>query len=235
MEGNPEISIIIPYGYYTPDIESTLNSTGINNDLIEIIIVTNGALKKELAKKYNEQYRIIESEEVGRGYFCRRGAQNANGLILLFLHADTTLPKYWFHKVSDAMSDSKVSGGGFTTSFRTDQWFIRKVPKLYNMFSILIGEYWGDRALFMRKENLISNLDQINIPIMEDVEMSKIIRKNGKFVLLSDVVSTSALHFTIKGYFVHIVGAVYYRILYAFGISPNRIFKWYYSQFPGNS
>jgi len=235
MKDNPAISIIIPYGYFTPDLDTTLASTTSKNESVEIIIVTNSELKKDLDKKYAEQIRIIESDEKGRGYFCRAGALSANGSILLFLHADTTLPAQWCRKIFDTMSDSRVAGGGFTTSFRTNQWFIKKVPKLYNMFSILIGEYWGDRALFIRRKHLVANLDKINIPIMEDVEMSKIIRNNGKFILLSENVSTSALHFTVKGYFRHIVSAVYYRILYAFGISPDRIFKWYYRQFPHSS
>ena len=176
----------------------------------------------------SKRCRIVESNEEGRGYFCSEGAIEAKGSILLFLHADTTLPKKWCQKVLHTMSDLRIGGGGFSTTFRSNHWFVKRMSKLYNMLSLLLRELWGDRALFMRKNDLLSNLDSIKIPIMEDVEMSKIIRQNGKMVLLPDRVSTSASHFTVKGHFRHIAEVLFFRTSYALGVSAERIYKWYY-------
>jgi len=228
MTDNPEISIIIPYGYFTSELKITMQSTISKNCQIEIILVTNNDLRNGLDEMLSERHKIVESNEVGRGYFCSAGAMEAKGSVLLFLHADTTLPNQWCQKILDTMANPKIAGGGFSTSFRSNHWFVKRLPKLYNLFSRVIGELWGDRAIFMRKKDLLLNLDHINVPIMEDVEMSKIIRRNGKMVLLPDYVSTSALHFTVKGHFRHIVEVIFFRILYALGVSAERIYKWYY-------
>ena len=230
MTDNPEISIIIPYGYYTADLATTLRSTISQNCRFEIILVTNCDLRRslDLEGMLSDQYRIVESNEVGRGYFCSAGVLEAKGSILLFLHADTILPDQWCQRILDKMANPEIAGGGFSVYFRTSHWFVKRISKLYNLFSQLIRELWGDRAIFMRKRDLLSKLDQIKVPLMEDVEMSKIIRKNGKMILLPDAVSTSALHFTVKGHFRHIIEVIFFRILYALGVSADRIYKWYY-------
>lgn len=228
MTDNPEISIIIPYGYYTADLETTLRSTISQNCQFEIILVTNRELRRSLDGMVSGRYRIVESNEVGRGYFCSAGVLEAKGSVLLFLHADTILPNQWCQRILETMANPSVAGGGFSTYFRTNHWFVKRISKLYNLFSQVIHEFWGDRAIFMRKKDLLSNLDRIKVPLMEDVEMSKIIRRNGKMILLPDAVSTSALHFHVKGHFRHIIEVIFFRILYALGVSADRIFKWYY-------
>lgn len=228
MNQQIEISVIVPYGYFSPDLSAALQSAASAYGSIEMILVTNRALKKGLDGMLPRNCRVIESEEQGRGYFCSAGAKVAKGSIVLFLHADTTLPSHWDRKVVNIMSDPSVAGGGFSTLFRSDHWFLRRIPALYNAFSKVIREFWGDRALFMRKKDLIAQLDNIDIPIMEDVEMSKIMRRNGKMVLLSDVVTTSDFHFSAKGYFQQILEVILFRSLYALGVQADRIYKWYY-------
>lgn len=225
---NPKISIIIPYGYFSADLESTLESTTSSKCSFEIIIITNSELRQGLNEAIFKQCRIVESNELGRGYFCSAGVEEAKGSILLFLHADTILPKQWCQKVLQTMADSQTGGGGFSTSFRSDHWFVKRMSKIYNLFSKLLGELWGDRAIFLRKKDLLPHLDRIKIPIMEDVEMSKIIRQSGKMVLLPERVSTSASHFSVKGHFRHIAEVLFFRTAYAWGVSADRIYKWYY-------
>lgn len=104
---------------------------------------------------------------------------------------------------------------------------------MYDLFSKVMGEFWGDRAIFMRRKDLVADLDRIKLPIMEDVEMSKIIRRKGKLKLLPDKVSTSAAHFVVKGPFRHVMHVMLFRILYALGVSAERIYRWYYRPMTG--
>ena len=227
----PEISVIIPYGYSIPEMMSSLQSADSEDGRIEIIIVTNRKLRKELEGQLSHRSQVVESDVNGRGYFCSIGAKIAKGAILLFLHADTTLPDNWYRKLLNVMTDPEVAGGGFSVDFRSDHWYLRNMSKLYNWFSCLIKELWGDRALFIRKKILLENLERIEVPIMEDVEMSKIIRSKGKMVLLPEKVSTSILHFSVKGHLRHTVEVIIFRTLYSLGVQAKDIYKWYYKQF----
>ena len=235
MADDPEISIIIPYGYFSDELEKTILSTRTTHCRIEVILVTNDELRKGLSGILPDSIFIAESNQRGRGYFCATGAANARGTILLFLHADTWLPEQWCQEVLDALTDPAIAGGGFSTHFRSNHWFVKRLPKMYNLFSQVIGEYWGDRAIFMRRKDLLANLDRIKLPIMEDVEMSKIIRRNGKMILLPASVSTSATHFAIKGPLRHVMQVILFRILYALGVSTERIYKWYYRPITGKT
>ena len=228
MTDLPEISIIIPYGYFSDDLEQTLLSTRTVHCHIEIILITTRELRKGLGRILPDCTLIAESEERGRGYFCATGAAKARGPILLFLHADTWLPEQWCEKVLVALKDPAIGGGGFSTNFRSNHWFVKRLPKMYNRFSQMMGEYWGDRAIFMRRKDLLASLDRIEVPLMEDVEMSKIIRRNGQLILLPACVSTSAHHFIVKGPIRHVMQVLLFRILYALGVSAERIYKWYY-------
>lgn len=235
MTDHPEISIIIPYGYFSEALEKTLLSTRTVHCRIEIILVTNHELRKSLSGILPGSVLIAESNQRGRGYFCATGAAKARGSILLFLHADTWLPEQWCQKVLDALTDPAIAGGGFSTHFRSNHWFVKRLPKMYNLFAQMIGEYWGDRAIFMRRKDLLVNLDRIKVPIMEDVEMSKIIHRYGKMILLPASVSTSANHFALKGPIRHVMQVILFRILYALGVSAERIYRWYYRSINGNN
>ena len=228
MNQSIAISVIIPYGYFSPDLPLAIESASASFWRSEVILVTNRALRKGLDQTLLSKCRIVESEESGRGYFCSAGVKEASGAIVLFLHADTFLPNYWDQQVLNIMSDVSVAGGGFSTRFRTQHWFLRGIPIMYNIFSMMTSEFWGDRALFMRKKDFLPHLEKLSIPMMEDVEMSKIIRKNGKIILLAEEVSTSDNHFHDKGYFQHILEVMIFRLLYALGVSAHQIHSWYY-------
>lgn len=224
----PFISIIIPYGYPSTDFEDAVFSTSHPNCSIEIIVVTTPGIKQSLRGWNFPDLRIIASDKTGRGYFCAIGAQEARGEVLLFLHADTILPEHWCQCIKQVMKQPHIAGGGFSIQFRSANRIIELLPLAYDLFARIFREFWGDRAMFMRRLDLISEIDRVRIPIMEDVEMSRIIRKKGKLVLLSQRVSTSAHHFNLKGNIRHIIEVLIYRSLYEMGVSAERIFGWYY-------
>ena len=225
---NIELSVVMPYGYESPDFSQAVDLVLDTPGSIELIVVTTKELCDGMELTHHPNVRIFRSNEVGRGVFCKIGVQNAKGRVVLFLHADTYLPENWYSQVLKTMTDPNVSLGGFTVVFRTKHWLAGNISMLYSLWSMVTREFWGDRAMFMRKDDLLPHLDDLAVLMMEDVEMSKFMRTKGKLVLLPDVVSTGANHFTIKGCFTHILQVIYYRILYAFGVSSDWIYQKYY-------
>jgi hypothetical protein len=232
MRSKHLISVVIPFGYFCPEFEDSVNSAAQEcTDRDEIIIVTNGELAGKINASVSSKTTVLISETPGRGHYCFRGARVAKGDIILFLHADTILPAGWRRSVTGALKDPGITGGGFTTRFYPQNLYLKLVPKGYNVFSRVIGEIWGDRAIFIRRDVLDRSLYKIDVPIMEDVHLSRMIRTQGRMIILKESVTTSSLHFQKKGHLIHTLQALYLRILYSLGVSEQTIFEKYYRNF----
>ena len=98
-----------------------------------------------------------------------------------------------------------------------------------NLIYWVTHEIWGDRAMFIRSELLRNQEQLIDLPIMEDVELSRIIRKHGKAILLEDKVQTAASTFERNGPIRNTLRIIWCRLWYALGGNANRIYQYYYN------
>jgi hypothetical protein len=89
---------------------------------------------------------------------------------------------------------------------------------------------WGDRALFARTADLRECLPALDVPLFEDVRLSKALRKRGKLVLLDETVVTSAEHFRRNGPLTQSLRIFKARLWYALGGDTQRIYDYYYSR-----
>jgi len=165
----------------------------------------------------------------GRAFQMNAGAAKASGDILLFLHADTMLPPAALPKINDALSDGRIVGGAFDLGFQNNRWIFTLTGKCASFKHRLTRVPYGDQAIFIRR----SYFDQIGgypeIPLMEDVElMKRVKRQGGRIVILPDAVATSSRKWEKDGVTYTILRNWLLQTLYLFGVPAERLVKYYY-------
>lgn len=155
------------------------------------------------------------------------GAAVARGDVLLFLHADTTLPRNALALIEHHLNSSEIVGGAFCLRFDRASLAYRLVSFTTNLRSRLFQIYTGDQAYFIRTSNFKAIGGYPEQPLMEDLEITRKLRKQGLFILLSQPVITSARRHQQAGLLSSVIFMWYMRTLYRFGVSPLRLQRMY--------
>ena len=191
----------------------------------ELLIVDGGSHDQTvpIAERYG---RVIHSPR-GRATQMNAGARAATGDVLLFLHADTTLPDDAFTAIEQALSAPHVVGGAFRLCFNCDLWPYKLVAFITNRRSQLRTLFTGDQAYFIRTTSFRRVGGYPEQPLMEDLEVIARLRAIGKVVLLPQFVTTSARRHEQVGLWRSVLFMWYLRTLYAWGVPPSKLQQMY--------
>jgi len=216
-----------------------LNETNQINPLIEHIhsqgfgrpyevIVVDGDPQGSTIKVIQDKGAIAITTEKGRGRQMNAGAAAARGKILIFLHADTKLPDNALENISKVLENEKYVGGAFDLGIDSDRIILRYIAARARLRSRLNRIPYGDQAIFIRK----SYFDRIGrfkeIPLMEDVELMRRIKKRGdKIFILPDRVKTSPRRWEKEGVFYTTLRNQVLVNLYYLGVNPDKLAKYY--------
>ncbi|PLZ94146.1 glycosyltransferase [Fischerella thermalis CCMEE 5196] len=219
------ISIIIPTLNEAENIKAALTSTQLSNH-IEIIVVDGGSQDETVNIAESFGVKVI-SAAAGRAKQMNAGAAVASGEILLFLHADTCLPLGFDVMVRQALAQPGVVAGAFALRIGAEQPSLRVVEWGVNVRSRFLQMPYGDQAIFLTKKifNHVGGFPEL--PIMEDFEFMRHLRKLGKITLIPVPVITSARRWLKKGIWQTTFINQIVIIAYFLGISPQRIRSWY--------
>jgi len=230
MPDPPIFSVIMPLHREherLADVRSRVHSA---RSSAELIMVLNGVSLAEKVKAERPDERTLTCERPGRGFAFARGVAEAKGEITVLLHGDTLLPAGWDRAIVAALSDSHVVGGGFHMTFDRSSKYLDFLVGLSDFMVFLRFAMWGDRALFARTVVLRECVGALDVPLFEDVRLSKAVRRRGKLVLLDETVITSADHFWKNGPFTQSMRILRARTWYALGGDPQKIYDYYYSR-----
>lgn len=189
------------------------------------IIVTDGHSEDETAEvAASYGWRTIRAAR-GRGSQMNAGAAQARGEILIFLHADTRLPKTALPMIGAALRDPGTVGGNFKLKFagksREAEWLTCIYP-----FLRLGGMCYGDSGFFIRREIFSAIGGFRDYPIFEDCDLFRRVSRTGRFETLPGVATTSSRRF--EGRFLRtLLLWVILQSLYWLGISPHHLGKFY--------
>ena len=222
-------SIIIP----------VLNEEGVINDVINRVWNLDGASGTEIIVSDGGQdcrtLDAIISDDVikvrsprGRGRQMNEGAGYAAGDILLFLHADTELPLNALSLVGNAMQDGHYAGGAFDLAIKSPHPLFRMIELSASLRSRITRIPFGDQAIFMRKDYFDTMGGYRDIPIMEDVEIMKRVKKKGdSIVILRSRVATSSRRWDSEGIVRCTLRNWLLQALYPLGVSPHTLVRLY--------
>lgn len=223
-------SIVIPTFNEEETIKEVLTSldqqTKIHNGNVEIIIADGYSEDQTINLCKEFDVKIVYSSK-GRGIQMNKGAEIASGDILVFLHADTFLPKNSFENIENILNnESKIVT--FRLKFDKDNFLYR----LYSFFSKFdsIFTTFGDQVIIIR-EDFFKKLNGFkNQKIMEDVDLFKRARKVTKINKINKFVITSSRKFENEGLIKTQIKNFFLITKYIFGTSPEDIYQSYYNE-----
>lgn len=202
------ISVVIPAleeaAQIVGAIQSALADSGPGaggESEIEIIVVDGGSQDEtvRLARDLGARVFVVEAGRRGRAHQLRLGGEKSTGEVVLFLHADTVLPAGWIGAVEGALADARCAGGAFGFRFAEPGWRARWIEFWVSVRVALLGLPYGDQALFMRRRVLEEMGGVPEVPIMEDLDLVRAIKRAGRLEQLALPVRTSARRYRQRG------------------------------------
>jgi len=191
------ISIIIPVLNEARALPATLQHVFSQVGEFQVIVVDGGSTDNTL-KIVSQESRIqIQKAASGRASQMNEGARHAIGDWLLFLHADTLLPKNALKSI-EALPVN-VLAGGFKHRFSGQAWSLRLISWLHNFRCRCTRIFYGDQAMFVRRE-LFTKMGMFpDEPILEDLMFSEKLLKVTQPVILHSYVITESRKFEQQG------------------------------------
>ncbi len=170
--------------------------------------------------------RIISTDQPGRSRQMNLGARAATGDILLFLHCDTRLPANAIAMVEREVTRQR-QWGRFDVALESKGWIYRLIENMIRIRSRVRPLATGDQGIFVTA----SLFKRVNgfppICLMEDVAMSKLLKKHSSPLLISPPVITSARRWQNRGAIRTIFLMWKLRFLFWIGIDPQRLGEMY--------
>lgn len=194
----------------------------------EVIVVDGGSIDKSVAIAKSIGCNCI-STKPSRGYQLRTGAEISTYPILVFLHADTILPSSGIDSILKVMSTHNADWGCFNVVFANQKCIFKIIAWFMNKRSCLTGIVTGDHTIFVERSTYFDSGGFSDIPIMEDIEFSKRLKKYSRPVCLAETVITSSRKWEQKGIMRTILLMWKLRLFFFFGAPAEKLAKQYYS------
>lgn len=219
------ITVVIPVLNEEKTIATTLSALmAVAPD--EVIVVDGGS--KDRTRAIVEQTNtLLLSSPRGRARQMNRGAKEANGDVLLFLHADTLLSPSAMEDIRAALSDPECVGGRFDVELEGEHWALKWVGALISLRSRLTRVATGDQAIFVWRKVFEEIGGFPDIPIMEDIAFSRALKKKGRVACLRSRVVTSSRRWEKEGVWRTILRMWLLRLFFLAGVSPFRLRRFY--------
>jgi rSAM/selenodomain-associated transferase 2 len=218
------LSIIIPTLNEASIINTTAEALAPWRSQAEIIIVDGGSTDKTVSLAQACGLKVITAPR-GRGAQMNAGARATLGDTLLFLHADTRLPMEALTLITNALADPAVCGGNFSLEFEGDTRAARTLTRLYP-FLRFGGMCYGDSAIFVRRTVFEQLGGYQDVPLFEDVDLYKRLKRTGCFVRLPAKATTSSRRF--EGRFIRTFALwSCLQVLYWLRIPPQHLARFY--------
>lgn len=222
----PALSIIIPVRNEGPAIEECLMPLQPYRGAGAEIIVVDGQSSDGTPMHAAGLVDHLIVSEPGRGIQLKKGADRASGEYLLFLHADTQLPPEGIESIVRVLSAGRY-WGRFDVRLSGRHPLLRMIEKAMNLRSCVTGIATGDQAMFMTREAYEQAGRYAEIPLMEDVDLSRRLCRIERPVCLRSPVLTSSRRWEQYGILRTVLLMWRLRLAFFFGADPAQLSELY--------
>jgi rSAM/selenodomain-associated transferase 2 len=219
----PRISIVIPVLNEARSLQAHLPLLQAAREAgHEVILVDGGSTDEGPALAAPLVDKLVRSP-AGRALQMNAGAAQASGDLLLFLHVDTRLPEGAIALLQQAFVQPAVQWGRFDVRLSGAHRAFRLIETMINLRSRVSGVATGDQALFLRAGLFHAIGGFPAIPLMEDVAITKTLRRLSRPLCLRERVTTSSRRWEQHGIVRTVLLMWWLRLLYVCGMSPARL------------
>jgi rSAM/selenodomain-associated transferase 2 len=221
-----KISVVIAALNEAAELPATLAKAGAVPEVVETIVSDGGSTDATRDIAAASGARVVTGAR-GRGMQFRLGAEQALGEVVWLLHADTWPSPQAGAAIAKVLQDSRIVGGAFYKTFRDPHWLMRG-SRFRCWLRMRTQQFaYGDQALFVRREVLEKVGGVPAVPLMEEHELCRQLRRVGRLRLADATVTTSARRFHERG-----VLRTYWRMAatnlrWHLGASPEELRQFY--------
>jgi len=219
-----KFSIIIPTLNEGKTIQSCLSALQPLRNDCEIIIVDAGSNEQPITTAALAD-KVITSAK-GRARQMNIGANHATGDVLIFLHADTCLPEHALQLIEQHIGSNKV-WGRFDIQLSGNHFMFKVIARMMNWRSRLTGIATGDQVIFVTREAFAAVGQYPEIALMEDIALSKALKKISPPICLNAKVTSSGRRWEHYGIYRTILLMWSLRLRYFFGADSELLAELY--------
>jgi rSAM/selenodomain-associated transferase 2 len=226
---DPLVTIVIPVLNDTPALTSLLPTLPVDPS-VQVVVVDGGNGQDPAWDALRERHPAVAwiRSARGRGVQMNAGAARGQGRWLVFLHADTRLGAGWLDLLQRLDDEPSIVGGSFRFSLdsaaRWARWIERGVRLRVRLFDLP----YGDQALFARREVFGELGGYRDLPLMEDVDFIRRLRRRGRLEHADVPALTSARRWERDGWVRRTVENVVLILLFLAGWPPARLARRYH-------
>ncbi len=219
------VSIVVPALNEAARIGGCLQRLRSDFPDCELVVVDGGSTDAtfDLAARCAHTIR----SPAGRAVQMNAGAAVSSGDILWFIHVDCLIPANALGLLRQAMQDPRVVGGGLRLRFDQRTVGLDYLAASSNQRARRLHWIFGDQAMFVRRDVFDSVGGFPELPLMEDLEMSRILRRRGGLAVLPATVTASARRLVEQGPWRMTVLMQWLKLQYFLGVDPERIRRRY--------
>lgn len=192
---------------------------------LEVLVVDGGSQDGTPEHLRARGVRVLDSGP-GRALQMNAGAAAATGDVLLFLHADTELPREGLASLRTAVQNG-ADAGFFAVDLDSDRPLLRVVGRCISWRSRLTRGAGGDQGLFVTRRAFTTIGGFAAIPLFEDLDLCRRLRRQHRVAALRPRVVTSARRWEERGPWRTILEMWGLRLLYDLGVRPGVLGRWY--------
>lgn len=223
----PAISVVVPALNEARVIEQTLACLGPWREAGDEVLVVDGGSTDDTVSRARPLADRVLTAPRGRARQMNVGAAAARGRLIVFVHADTSLDPACRAALVQACDDQGALWGRFDVRLSGSARVFRLIETMINLRSRLSGIATGDQAIFVDSDLFRRVGGYPEIALMEDVALSRTLRRCRRPSALRPAVVTSSRRWEQRGILRTVVTMWILRGAYAAGVSPERLARWY--------
>ena len=214
-----QVSIIIPVFNEAPLIRPFLSNLRERTRGAEIIVIDGGSTDgtDRLAEGFCDH--VIRSGARSRARQMNVGADAAGGEIFWFLHADAEVPMESLSEIARIMRNPEICGGFFRIRLPAAPVVYRLTDGFAHYAGLLLRIRCGDHGIFCRRSAFVDAGGFPDVPLMEDVEFFRRLRRCGRVLYSNKRIGASPRRYETVGptRLTFAYGSI--ATLYLFGVS----------------
>ena len=199
------ISVIVPIKNEPPDADAPFARFDSPPDSELLLAVDDGA---------------------SRGARLARAAGRARGDILFFVHADSRPPANAGAVIRQTIG-AGAAAGAFSLAYESPTAALRRIAWWANLRSRLLRLPFGDQGIFCRRDAYEAAGGFRDLPVCDDLDLVRRLRRTGRFVIRPEVTVTSARRYRERGAFRQVLRVWTVAAGYFLGVRPERLARWY--------